>query len=191
MTEETYDTIIGMPFYRLMPNGEIHNRYGKPIKFDKRGKRTMIIGGKVEMVKKTDILRCVAQGIDIRTIYPKQKSKRTPVPKTKQGILRRYNDICSNISIVTNAIITNDASQLLLHLYKRIPCYLAHFNYLDMDKDELRDILVDCVQELVEDVLKCEKVCVAFDRYVLQMCRTKLSKRHIETKNLIRLVEFQ
>lgn len=45
MTEETYDTIIGMPFYRLMPNGEIHNRYGKPIKFDKRGERTMIIGG--------------------------------------------------------------------------------------------------------------------------------------------------
>lgn len=180
-----------MPFYRLMPNGDIENRYGKPIKFDRGGEKTMIVGGKVARVKKTDILRCVAERIDIRTIYPKRKSKRTPVPKTKQGILRRYNDICQNISIVTNAIITNDSSQLLLHLYKRIPYYLAHFNYLDMDKDELRDVLVDCVQELVEDVLKCERVCVAFDRYVLQMCRTKLAKRHIETKNLIRLVEFQ
>lgn len=173
-----YDTIIGLPFYRLREDGNILNRYGKVVHFNKRGECNMIVGGKVQRVRRCDILRCVAEGKDITTLYPKNKRLRQP---SKSAILKRYSAIHSNIGIITNALITGNGGGVLLHLYKRIPQYIAHFRYLtEADPDELRDIVVDKIEELVADIMDGKRIVVAPDNYIIKMTRTALARRYKE-----------
>lgn len=69
----SYDIVIGAPFLRLTSEGEIVNAYGKPLHFRKDGTTTTLIGGCVRRVSRADIYRCVTEGIDINTLYPKRK----------------------------------------------------------------------------------------------------------------------
>lgn len=53
---------------------------------------------------------------------------------------------------------------------------MAHFAYLRMNDDDLRDYIFEAVQELAHEIMIGKKAIVAPDRYVIKMVRTKMSK---------------
>lgn len=169
-----FTPIIGAPFLRLMADGSICNVYGKPLSFDRHGFTTTFIGGKARRVKREDILRCAAERSDISMLYPKRQ-KKTP-PPSKRNVLRKYKELSENISLFASCIIENNEPRLLLHFVERIPCYMAHFAYLRMSAEDLRDYIFEVVQELAHEIMTGDKAIVAPDRYVIKMVRTKMAK---------------
>lgn len=179
-----FTPIIGSPFLRLMADGSICNVYGKPLSFDRHGFTTTFIGGKARRVKREDILRCAAERSDISLLYPKRQ-KKTP-PPSKRNVLRKYKELSENISLFASCIIENDEPRLLLHFVERIPCYMAHFAYLRMSAEDLRDYIFEVVQELAHEIMTGDKAIVAPDRYVIKMVRTKMAqdKERLQQKRL-------
>lgn len=182
-----YDIVIGAPFLRLMSDGEVVNAYGKPLHFRKDGTTTTFIGGRVRRVSRADICRCVAEGIDINTLYPKHAAS---PPPSKRAILRRYGDFNKVISLCVNAIITENGDMLLLHLYERVPAYIAHFKYIAMAEDDLRDVICACIIALVGDIVNCKRTVIAPDRYIIRMVRQYLAEHKIEYFEKKSLIDF-
>lgn len=85
-----------------------------------------------------------------------------------------------------SCIIEDDEPRLLLHFIERIPCYMAHFAYLRMNDDDLRDYIFEAVQELAHEIMIGKKAIVAPDRYVIKMVRTKMAqdKERLQQKRL-------
>lgn len=180
-----FTPIIGAPFLRLMADGSVCNAFGNPLTFRRSDNTTTtFINGKVRRVKREDILRCAAERSDISMLYPKRQ-KKTP-PPSKRNVLRKYKELSENISLFASCIIENDEPRLLLHFVERIPCYMAHFAYLRMSADDLRDYIFDVVQELAHEIMTGDKAIVAPDRYVIKMVRTKMAqdKERLKEKRL-------
>lgn len=179
-----FDIIIGAPFLRLMADGSVCNAFGKPLTFRRSDDTTTtFINGKVRRVRREDILRCAAERLDISMLYPKRQKK---TPPSKREILRKYKLLQENISLFASCIIEDDEPRLLLHFIERIPCYMAHFAYLRMNDDDLRDYIFEAVQELAHEIMIGKKAIVAPDRYVIKMVRTKMAqdKERLQQKRL-------
>lgn len=169
-----FDIIVGAPFLRLMPDGSIRNVYGKPLLFDRYGYTTTFIGGKARRVKREDILRCAAERSDISLLYPKRRPK-LPPPKQRK-LLNAYREISANISLFASAIIEQDESRIVNYFMNRLDCYIAHFNYLKMNEDDLRDYVMDAILDVARLIYEGSKVIAAPDNYIIRVARTKMSQ---------------
>lgn len=170
-----FKIIPGAPFLRLMPDGSICNVYGKPLSFDRHGTTTTFIGGKARRVKREDILRCAAEKSDISLLYPKRRPK-LPPPPSKRKILNRYREISANLSLFASAIIEQDESRIVNHFMNRLDGYIAHFNYLRMNEDDLRDYVMDAILYVARLIYEGSKVIAAPDNYVIMVARMKMSQ---------------
>lgn len=63
---------------------------------------------------------------------------------------------------------------------------MAHFAYLRMSAEDLRDYIFEVVQELAHEIMTGDKAIVAPDRYVIKMVRTKMAqdKERLQQKRL-------
>lgn len=186
--EEDYDIVIGAPFIRLLADGTLVNRYGKIITPNKRGEITTFVGGKIRRVKRDLILRSIAERKDIASYFVKPSK----CPPTRQKALRQYGALSRQISMISTAVMTQDRTMLIRWLYARLPCYIAHFNYLSIAPDEIRDTILNAIDRVI-DLIMSNTVIVAPDRYVIRLVRQDLSERKdqiFKVKNLDHLIDF-
>lgn len=170
----TYKHIAGAPMLRVRDDGVVFGACGKPILFTGYGESTtMVLAGKVRRVKRADVLRCAETGENLALLAMGRNGKYKGV---KKDVLDRYNEMAGNISLFVSAMMEGDKGKVLQHLYSRIPNYVAHFHYLNVNAGELYDIIAECCVELCEDIMQGRKVVVAPDNYIIRMARTKLAK---------------
>lgn len=77
--------------------------------------------------------------------------------------------------MIMTAMLTKDSAPILEYFTSKIPNYISHFRYLEMDYDTLYDIVMDCIMELADRIMTGQSIVVNLNGYLTKMIRQKIA----------------